>query len=187
MASEPLKSMDLAMMKENAKSFAERFPQIKPKDLAWGERLFDRQARDAFAVSQLPAMKMAVATLGARPCIRCGCITTAFCEGCPHPTPFALCAKCDQERLLCHVCVQDGKLWSSIRSNHDPEVMEISGFNNELGQFVPLSPPLVLRAKDIPEVDGVMDLEYVTAKIHEHRKAQAARTWAADATSSQGA
>ena len=171
-------------MKENAKSFLERFPHIQPKDLAWGERLFDREARDAFAMSQLPSMKMAVATLGARPCIRCGCITTAFCEGCPHPAPFALCTRCDKEKLLCNRCVQDGKIWSSVRSTSDPDVMEISGFNQEDGTFVPLQPPLVLHTKDIPVIDGVMDLDYVTAKIHEHRAAQEARSTSVPASSS---
>ena len=170
-----LSSADLSVTKENAKLFEERFPHVRPGDLAWGERLFDREARDAYAISQLPKMKMAVATLGARPCNRCGTITTSFCEGCPHPAPFALCQRCDQERLLCARCIHEGKLWSATRSTLDPEVMEVSGYNNDLGVFTALDPPLRLPTASIPLVDGVMDLEFVTAKIMEHRAAQEAR------------
>ena len=177
-----LSSADLAVTKENAKLFAERFPTVKPGDLAWGERLFDREARDAFAISELPKMKMAVATLGARPCNRCGAITTSFCEGCPHPAPFALCQRCDKERLLCARCIHEGKLWSATRSTSDPEVMEVSGYNNDLGEFTALDPPLRLPTASIPLVDGVMDLEFVTAKIMEHRAAQEARQQASAST-----
>ena len=120
-----LSCADWSVTKHNAAHFAERFPHLKPKDLAWGERLFDREARDAYAVSQMPSQKMAVATLGARPCIRCGTITTSFCEGCPHPAPYAMCTFCDQMKLVCHRCIQDGKFWSTSGISQDPNVIEI--------------------------------------------------------------
>lgn len=167
MAQEALDSADLKMMKANAKHFEERYPGAKPLELAWGERLFDREARDAFAMASLPRHKMAIAQLGARPCIRCGEVTTAFCEGCAHPKPFALCSKCDAERLLCHRCVSDGKIWSQV-ANHDPDTMEVTGWTDDQGNFVVLDPPLRLKTSEVPFIDGVMDIEFVSRKIKEH-------------------
>lgn len=187
MAQEALESADLQMMKENAKHFKQRYPQAKPLELAWGERLFDREARDAFAIASLPRHKMAIAQLGARPCIRCGEVTTAFCEGCAHPRPFALCSKCDAERLLCHRCVSDGKIWSQVAS-HDPNIMEVSGWMDDQGNFVALDPPLRLRTEEVPVVDGVMDIEFVSRQIKEHwvRQEVARRRSAASQPSTSG-
>ena len=186
MAAQALSAADLEMTKQNAKEFFKRFPRVKAKELSWGERLLDREARDAYAIATIPQHKMAIAQLGARPCIRCGEVTTAFCEGCAHPAPFALCSKCDSEKLLCHRCISDGKLYSAVASA-DPNVLEVSGWNDEQGNFVPLEPPLRVDAASIPTVDGVLDLEVISALVKAHWEQQVARSSSSTAPSGQNA
>ena len=175
MAAQALSAADLEMTKNNAKEFFKRYPQVKAKNLAWGERLLDREARDAYSIATIPKHRVAIAQLGARPCIRCGEVTTAFCEGCAHPAPFALCSRCDSEKLLCHRCISDGKLYSAV-ANADPNVMEVSGWNDEDGNFVPLEPPLRLDASAVPTVDGVLDLEVISALVKAHYEQQLSRS-----------
>ena len=83
--------------------------------------------------------------------------------------PAALRTECDGHQLLCHHCVSDG--------NHreaDSGTMEITGYNLEDGSFATINPPLYLDLTEVPMVDGTYDINFITAKIEERVKADAA-------------
>ena len=121
-----LSCADLDKIKTSAAAFRRQQPQVGPEKLLWGERLLNREARDVYTMAQLGSQAIeAIRMLGARPCIICADFTTSWCEGCPMPSPFAVCGECDRANLLCHTCTADGKLWSLERAQLPPEVMEM--------------------------------------------------------------
>ena len=107
---------------------------------------------------------------GARPCLRCGQFTSAWCEGCALPSPAAICTECDRSHLLCFSCASEGKIWSEIRRQPDPEKFEISGYQDDSGVFHPLDPPLELPAAEVPRRDGVFDIAYISDRIAEYEE-----------------
>lgn len=70
----------------------------------------------------------------------------------------------NQAHFLCPGCVHAARIWS--------EVMEMSGFHDQHGQFQPMCPPLRLPTICIPKIDGVYDMDFVTVMEH-HAKIRA--------------
>ena len=70
----------------------------------------------------------------------------------------------NQAHFLCPGCVHAARIWS--------EVMEMSGFHDQHGQFQPMCPPLRLPTIFIPKIDGVYDMDFVTVMEH-HAKIRA--------------
>lgn len=64
----------------------------------------------------------------------------------------------NQAHFLCPGCVHAARIWS--------EVMEMSGFHDQHGQFQPMCPPLRLPTICIPKIDGVYDMDFVTVMEH---------------------
>ncbi len=167
-------------IKHNSAEFSKVHPMVDAAKLSWGERVFDRQARDAYTMACFDSEAIgAVRRWGARPCIRCGDFTSAWCEGCQMPSPMAMCSECDRQHILCPACVASGKLWSVVKSQTPSDTMEITGYMNTKNQFQEVNPPLHLRTAEIPKIDGVYDMAYITQRILEYEeetsnKAQAA-------------
>ena len=163
MAVPALACADLDRIKSSAAMFSNRHPQVDPAGLTWGERLFDRSARDAYTMACLNSEAIeAIRQLGARPCIRCGDFTASWCEACPTPSPYALCSECDRAHFLCHSCVGEGKLWSLARSAPPADTMEIDGYMDTTNKHHHVNPLLHLKTAEVPKIDGVYDMAYIT-------------------------
>ena len=96
------------------------------------------------------------------PCVRCGTFTHAFCETCflePREPPFAVCTGCDEAHLVCHSCEAGGVQWVDGPAARDergdpPEgVVEVSAFQNERGETIRISPPLLLPLSELDNVE----------------------------------
>ena len=95
------------------------------------------------------------------PCVRCGTFTHCFCETCfvvPRNPPFAVCTVCDGDELVCMACDTSGLEWAdgpkAREERGDPPegVIEVSAFQNDLGETVNIDPPLLLP---ITELDNL--------------------------------
>lgn len=115
-----LTSVNMKDVQRSAEEFHHDFPQVDPKNLKWGERLFLRSARDAYTLSLMRSKKDEIRSLGARPCVRCGEITCSWCEGCTVPQPWALCSRCDEAGILCPRCTSENKLWHLVKRMDEP-------------------------------------------------------------------
>ncbi len=175
-----LRSTDLVAARNNAEEFRLAHPGKDPSTLSWGERIFCREARDAFSIQQMrdPDIRQSAITAGTRPCLRCGLVTASWCEGCRRATdgvpPGALCTTCDEHQLLCQKCISENKLYSEVKRAASDDTMEITGFNREDGSFETLDPPLHIDLTEIPMVDGTYDLNFIMAKITERQEADKA-------------
>lgn len=165
-----LAAIDWRDLKQKAEGFGTRNPTVSAASLTRGRRLVEPGAKEAFALTTLPAHKEASA-VGAKPCCRCGLWTSCWCEACPPGVaPVGLCSECDREGLTCQLCYAAERTWEAARAARqqtegEDEVMEISGFHNEAGDFIRLSPPLRLRTDAIARgADGQFDLD----AIHQH-------------------
>ncbi len=129
--------------------------------------------------------------LYAEPCVRCGEVTHAFCEGCPSQTsapPFAICTSCDEDELLCHQCEVVNKTWKESRRANEEAFGDhptATGLIQEDGQCQRETPaqkprtpnPLFTERKPIKyaknRVDGVLVVNDDTV----HELLQQVETW----------
>jgi len=109
MKNEALTSVPMKDVEDSGNQFMKDYPDVNPKSLLWGERLFNRRARDAHTLNIMRSHQTAIRDLWARPCVRCGDITCSWCEACSHPSPWALCSRCDDSGA------SEGKLWSMVK------------------------------------------------------------------------
>lgn len=100
-----LTSVNMKDVQRSAEEFHHDFPQVDPKNLKWGERLFLRSARDAYTLSLMRSKQDEIRSLGARPCVRCGEIT---------------CSRCDEASILCPRCTSENKLWHLVKRMDEP-------------------------------------------------------------------
>lgn len=169
-----LEPVDWPVWKRAAEDFFRAHPQVKVRDLTWGERLKLQGAKEAYA-AWTRGDQAHVRSLGGQPCGHCGNWTASWCEGCSHPAPRAVCATCDHEHLLCEQCFAAGKVWQDCHDAHDQETIEVTGFYDDAGVWVSLEPALRIPMAEVP-ADGTFDMEFLTKRIAEHRQhgAQAA-------------
>lgn len=86
------------------------------------------------------------------------------------PTPSAICTTCDKAHLLCFSCANAGKIWSEVRREPAPDKFEISGYQDDAGEFHALDPPLELPASEVPKRDGVFDITFISERIAEYEE-----------------
>ncbi len=170
----PVAVVDWKNWKRCAEDFLLRNPHVPVRELSWGERLVIPGAKEAWAVLSY-SDQTAVRSVGGQPCGRCGNWTAAWCEGCGHPEPVAICATCDHEHLLCERCTQVGRLWRDCQRDHEDEAIEVSGFYDDQGQWVRLDPVLRIPMAEVPG-DGVFDMEFISSRIREHREQSGAKS-----------
>ena len=153
-----LVAVDWAQWQRDAGEFLRKHPGAKVKELTRAERLLVPQARAAWAAVHFRAGAVA-REHGAQPCDLCGEWTGSFCEGC-EAVPYAVCTACDADRLLCHHCVSSGKLYSEVERTDLQGYVEITGYNNEKGEFVRYDTPVRFPASDVPQrPDGTFDID----------------------------
>ena len=102
-------------------------------------RVVEADARDAFAVLTMVAMKARLGVLGGctpEPCTRCGEWTHAYCEACVLDLgpPKAMCTTCDAAHLVCPACQGQGRSWELGRAEHEArlgrqDVLEVNGYH----------------------------------------------------------
>eukprot|EP00435_Cladocopium_sp_Y103_P052832 s71_g16.t1 len=115
-------------------------PGVVVTSLTRSERIVVPGAKEAFAVVTFKEAK-GVGEHGGQPCVHCGEWTGCFCEGCPD-IPAAISTRCDQERLLCHTCVRAGRLYADVARQDTAGFLEVTGFNDEHGNFARFEEPL---------------------------------------------
>ena len=126
------------------------------------ERLVDAPSRAAFILCTKRQHSEGIA-LGAQPCCRCGAYTHSWCETCGHPRPAPVCQDCDRDRLLCQGCVEFGKRYPTQEAEDD--VLELSGFNDAEGNFVPITPPVRIPLSEVQvTTDGEIDMDALVAR-----------------------
>lgn len=93
---------------------------------------------------------------GAQPCGKCGQWTHSWCEACvPEPgvTPGAICTECDAAHEVCDSCQAQGRTWqwghSQQTATAAQDIIEISGFHDEEGNFVRLETPILVPASEV--------------------------------------
>ena len=161
-----LNCANLEDIKHSAAQFRQAHPTVEPSTLSWGERIFDRQARDAYTMACFDSAAIeAVRQYGARPCVRCGISQ-------PHGVRAVPCLhqwRCARNvtGILCPGCVSDGKLYSVVKSQAPSDTIEISGYMNTKNEYQRVDPPLLLQAAEVPKIDGVYDMAYITQRIME--------------------
>lgn len=173
-----LAPVDWPGWKRTAAAFIRRHPQVRVRDLPWAERLIHPGAKEAFAVAT-HGDQAQVRAVGGQPCGRCGLWTAAWCEGCAHPEPRAICARCDHECLLCEQCVAEGKIWKECNeaNNADEETIEVTGFYDDTGAWIRVEPALRIPLAEVPPSgDGTFDMEFLARRIAEHRQQVGAQT-----------
>ena len=159
-----LNCANLEDIKHSAAQFRQAHPTVEPSTLSWGERIFDRQARDAYTMACFDSAAIeAVRQYGARPCVRCGISQ-------PHGVRAVPCLhqwRCARNvtGILCPGCVSDGKLYSVVKSQAPSDTIEISGYMNTKNEYQRVDPPLLLQAAEVPKIDGVYDMAYITQRI----------------------
>lgn len=171
--------VDWPAWKRIATGFLRLHPRVQVRDLAWGERIVHPGAKEAYAVATFGDTAQ-VRAVGGQPCGRCGLWTAAWCEGCQHPRPRAICARCDHEHLLCEQCVAEGKIWKECNdaNNADEETLEVTGFYDDAGAWISVEPPLRIPLAEVPDThgDGTFDMEFLATSITEHRQQVGAQT-----------
>eukprot|EP00435_Cladocopium_sp_Y103_P033090 s1614_g8.t1 len=151
--------VDWTSWKTAAAGFLRSHPRCDVRALTRAERLVLPGAREAWAVLHRGAAAD-LRAVGAQPCDRCGEWSGCWCEGCERP-PRAVCTACDRDHLLCHRCVERGRTWSDVaRAEPSTEYIEVSGFHNETGQFIPVDPPVRIPTAQLAhQRDGSFDIE----------------------------
>ena len=126
-------------------------------------RLVDSPSRAAFILCNKRRHQEGI-DLGAQPCCRCGAFTHSWCETCEHPQPQALCTECDQDKLICLGCLEKGRSYPDRTESVD-DVVEISGYNDASGQFIPITPAVRVPLSEVPvTTDGEIDLDALIAR-----------------------
>ena len=147
-----------------ALEFFRAHPGAAAAKLTRFERLVIKGAKEAFAVVHYKAA-IKVRDLGGQPCTHCGEWTGCYCEGCTG-TPTAVCTTYDQERLLCHACLEAGHLYSDVERVGQEGLIEVTGFHDERGQFIRLDAPVQIPADEVPRNrDGTFNVEELMAFI----------------------
>ena len=159
-----LTPVDWPAWKAAALGFLRAHPTVEVRDLTRSERLTVKGAKEAWAAFHHKAATD-LRALGGQPCDACGAWTCCYCEACSHP-PRAVCTECDREHLLCCSCRDRGLLFKEVERQSDRDVVEVSGYHDEEGNFVAISPPLRVAASDIPrQSDGSFDADEFMAVI----------------------
>eukprot|EP00434_Breviolum_minutum_P002108 symbB.v1.2.001863.t2/scaffold77.1/size347087/34 len=102
--------------------------------------------------------------VGARPCIICGDITAAWCEGCGEMPAMALCQRCDSEGLLCHGCTSEGKVHQEVKRIMPEDEAEITGVYDDQQTWIPFNPPLRVSLQGVQASDVTTFVEEAVAK-----------------------
>ena len=158
---------------KRARTFFQGHPRVEVRELTRSERLLVKGAREAWAVVHFQAAA-SLRRLGGQPCCHCGEWTCCFCESCPRP-PCAVCTECDQERLLCHSCLDRGLVYTEVARQAEDDVLEISGYHDEEGRFVTLDPPVRMATTSIPrQSDGSFNADELMRLIARSRRVDAA-------------
>ena len=135
-------------------------PSALPRDL----RLENPAARAAFALATYQGVDHTES------CVRCGCWTASWCEGCYRREcqasckPIAynpICTECDSASLVCDQCSAAGITWADgnqaagglHQQEGDETTLQVTGFFLEDGIFVPAETDIRVRT----EPDGPSD------------------------------
>ena len=147
-----------------ALDFFRAHPAVAAAALTRSERLVIKGAKEAFAVVHYKAATQ-VRDLGGQPCTHCGEWTGCYCKGCTG-VPTAVCTTCDQEKLLCHSCLEAGHLYADVERVGQEGLIEVTGFHDERGQFIRLDAPVQIPAGEVPRNrDGTFNVEELMAFI----------------------
>ena len=160
----PLRSADMQLVMANGAEWQAEHPGLDAKRLRWGERIMSRGARDAYTVSVMRKHHHWISTIGARPCIICGEITAAWCEGCGEMPAMALCSRCDSEGLLCHGCTSEGKVHQEVKRIMPDDEAEITGVYDDQQTWIPFNPPLRVSLQGVQADDVTTFVEEAVAK-----------------------
>eukprot|EP00435_Cladocopium_sp_Y103_P025677 s4807_g6.t1 len=157
-----LKAVDWSAWQSAARDFLRAHPNVAATSLTRSERIVVPGARAAWAVVHFQAAS-AVRAHGGQPCVQCGHWTGSFCEGCSG-LPEAICTSCDKDRLLCHSCISEGKLYGEVERSDMAGFLEITGFNDEAGRFVRYDQPVRFPTSAVPRNrDGTFNIEELMA------------------------
>ena len=162
---EPLRSADMNLVMRNGAEWQAEHPALDAKKLRWGERIMSRGARDAYTLSVFRKHQQWIQAVGARPCIICGEITAAWCEGCGEMPAMALCSRCDGEGLLCHGCTSEGKVHQEVKRSMPEDEAEVTGVFDDKNDWVPFDPPLRISLRGVP---AGLAADYVESMVAQH-------------------
>lgn len=159
-----LAAVDWRGWKIVAADFLRAHPGVAVAELTRAERLIVPGAKEAWAIATW-GPEAGVRALGGQPCAHCGTWTGSFCEGC-QGTPVAVCTRCDKERLLCPDCIAAGKLYRDVERADTEGFLEVTGYNDEHGDFVRFERPLRFPASAVPKhADGTFDVDQLMAFV----------------------
>lgn len=150
-----LRPTDWKCWKTAARDHIAAAPRADHRGCGREQRLRCLGARAAFAL--LTAGDHAEArALGAQPCGRCGQWTHSWCEACipgPGVTPGAICTQCDASHEVCDSCASQGRTWQWGHAQQETaaaqDLIEITGFHDEEGNFIRLETPITIPAEEI--------------------------------------
>eukprot|EP00435_Cladocopium_sp_Y103_P065073 s583_g26.t2 len=144
-----LAAVDWKGWKSAAAEFLRAHPRVEVRDLSRLERVLIPSAREAWQSC----------TLGAQRCDLCGQWTSCWCEGCDRPAT-AVCTECDRDHALCCRCVSQGRVFSEVARSSSAEYIEVSGFHDEAGRFVPVGPAVRVPTASLSrQADGSFNIE----------------------------
>ena len=166
-----LAPVDLKALEQLAQRWISNNPTVNIMALPRGRRLIDEGARAAFAIQTKPANAEGPG-LSPVPCIHCGLWSHAFCESCDtsEDTPTGLCSLCDKDHLTCLKCMANNKSWEAAvaqRSEiHSGEHIEVSGFEDDEGNWTPLRPAIRIPTADlVTQQDGTYSMQQIAQRI----------------------
>ena len=176
-----LRGTDWDTWKTAARELIQANPRADHRRASHADRLGCFSVRAAYALVTAHENREGRA-LGAEPCNRCGLWTHSWCEACPTPPNTAICTHCDGQRRVCEWCEAAGRSWETAHQAQDPNIIEVSGFTDEVGRFHRLDPPLQIPMAEVL-TDGTID----PAKVELYTTAYAARTNAQHGPCPEGA
>lgn len=162
---------NITELKQLAKDWITKFPNVKASEIHHCRRLTDEGARAAFSISTRSST-LKRKDIDPMPCHWCGAWTFAWCEACSLELgpPTALCSECDACHLICRGCMGKGLCWETSRANHlqrhGNDIIEINGYEDENGDFIPIRPCLAIPGSELGVApDGAISMEDLSKRI----------------------
>ena len=115
---------DRKVMSAAANDWPRQHPETQAVNLDRLRQLIEPGARHSYSILTMKSSRARSEAQGKatpEPCIRCGEWTHAYCESCivDLGPPYPICSRCDEARLVCPICLANGRSWEGGRSGKD--------------------------------------------------------------------